>query len=165
MLFCDKFMKIYKKIFIWFILFCSNRSEDEDVASLRLSTASSVSSSSSSLSSTSKSPKRNLSSTVIGKKILFESNLEKSPEKALSKSIQTTPTLGRLGFAQPPSSIANDSTQRAESKYFRNIVGNTADKTKMLSQHNDLDVQINRNNKSPIKSVKLLNNLNALKLK
>lgn len=132
-----------------------------------MSTASSVSSSSSSLSSTSKSPKRNLSNTVIGKKILFESNLQKSTleKTSASKSIQTTPTLGRVqnGHEWPPSSVANDSTQRAESKYFRNIVGNTADKTKMLSQHNDLNVQINRT--SPIKSVKLLNNLNALKLK
>lgn len=88
------------------------------------------------------------------------------PEKlSASKSIQTTPTLGRVINGEwPPSSIANDSTQqRAESKYFRNIVGNTADKAKMLSQHNDLNVQINRS--SPIKSVKLLNNLNALKLK
>ncbi|XP_055315772.1 putative uncharacterized protein DDB_G0277255 isoform X19 [Sitodiplosis mosellana] len=144
----------------------SNRIEDEDVSLLRVSTASSVSSSSSSLSSTSKSPKRNLSNTVIGKKILFENNFQKSTaEKTLaSKSIQTTPTLGRVTNGEwPPTSVANDSTQRAESKYFRNIVGNTADKAKMLSQHNDLNVQINRT--LPIKSVKLLNNLNALKLK
>lgn len=88
-----------------------------------------------------------------------------STEKTLaSKSIQTTPTHGRIINGEwPPSSVVNDSTQRAESKYFRTIVGNTADKAKMLSQHNDLNVQINRT--SPIKSVKLLNNLNALKLK
>lgn len=131
-----------------------------------MSTASSVSSSSSSLSSTSKSPKRNLSNTVIGKKILFESNLQKSIADKMtnSKSILTTQTLGRIVNGEwPPSSIANETTQRAESKYFRNIVGNTADKAKMLSQHNDLNVQMNRT--SPIKSVKLLNNLNALKLK
>lgn len=133
-----------------------------------MSTASSVSSLSCT-SSTSKTPRRNLSSTVIGKKILFE----KSPEKRVCKSIQTSPAHGRI--AQLPrcigshemingelSSIANDSTEQVESKYFRNIVENTSDKTKMLSQNNDLNVQMNR---SPIKSVKLLNNLNALKLK
>lgn len=167
---------IWKLMWIFFSLnFSSNRSEDEDTTSLRMSTASSMSSSSSSLSSTSKSPKRNLSSTVIGKKILFENNLQKTPEKMASKSIMTTPTHGRVAQITryssnnemtanktngewPPSTLANDSTQRAESKYFQNIVGNN-----VLSQHNDLNVQINRT--SPIKSVKLLNNLNALKLK
>lgn len=171
---------------VFIVCFHSNRSEDEDMmASLRMSTASNVStsSSSSSLSSASKSPKRNLSSTVIGKKNLFENNSmqQKVADKMASKSIQTTPTLGRVaqivrasvnnemanggggGCEWPPSTTAADSTQRAECKYFRNIVGNTADKAKLLSQHNDLNVQINRS--SPIKSVKLLNNLNALKLK
>lgn len=96
-----------------------------------------------------------------------------------SKCIQTTPTLGRVaqivrasvnnemanGGEWPPSSTTIDSTQRAECKYFRSIVGNTADKAKLLSQHNDLNVPVQINRSSPIKSVKLLNNLNALKLK
>lgn len=147
----------------------SNRSEDEDSMSQRLSTASSVSTSSSS--SSSLSSKRPTSSNVIGKKILFEQNSQKATEKMASKSIQTTPTLGgRIamnGGEWLPSAPVNDPTQqqqqRTDNKYFRNIVVNTADKSKLLSSHNDLNVQINRT--SPIKSVKLLNNFNALKLK
>lgn len=71
----------------------------------------------------------------------------------------------------PITMVSSEPMHRGDSKYFRNIVANTnatvaaaaADKTKLLSSHNDLNVQINRT--APIKSVKLLNNLNALKLK
>lgn len=77
--------------------------------------------------------------------------------------------VGRINGERQQSITANivsESIQRGESKYFRNIVTNTAatDKSsKMHSSQNDLNVQINRT--APIKSVKLLNNLNALKLK
>lgn len=73
--------------------------------------------------------------------------------------------VGRMEPIQSPT-IISESMHRGDSKYFRNIVTNTAaaaDKSKMHSSHNDLNVQINRT--APIKSVKLLNNLNALKLK
>lgn len=88
-------------------------------------------------------------------------------EHTVSKGIQTTPptiSARKTNGEWPPSSIVNGTkTQRTESQYFQTIVGNTADKAKMLTQHNVLNVQINR--ESPIKSVKLLNNFNALKLK
>lgn len=78
---------------------------------------------------------------------------------------------GRITGEWQQPNMVNEPMHRGDSKYFRNIVANTTaaaavavtDKTKLLSSHNDLNVQINRN--APIKSVKLLNNLNALKLK
>lgn len=127
---------------------------------------------------------------MIGKTLLFEEHLQKStPDKLANRCIQTTTPIttnnahGRIAFPAPlrsrpqhelainskcPSSspltnTANDTISRGESKYFQNIVANTVDKSNLLSSSNDLNVQINR--ASPIKSVKLLNNLNALKLK
>lgn len=116
--------------------------------------------------------------TVIGRKIEYENNLQKASEKQLTKYTKSTPNrfTGTTATTQiNRESVNNTITSNDVSslttsttphdKYLRNIVGNAKNQfeksTKTFTEHNEYNFRMNKS--SPIKSVKLLNNLNVLK--
>lgn len=102
--------------------------------------------------------------TVIGKKILFENNLQKANERQLRYT--TTYNRNQLNHNNNSNKDDDGPASLTRSKYFRSIVGNAANQTTTTTttitiSDNELTHQNNRT--SPIKSIKLLNNLNVLK--
>lgn len=91
---------------------------------------------------------------MIGKKILFENNLQKATERQL----RYTSTYSRKPLNHTNSKPDDGPASLTHGKYFRSIVGNAPNQT---TDNNELTHQINRT--SPIKTIKLLNNLNVLK--
>lgn len=97
--------------------------------------------------------------TVIGKKILFENNLQKANERQL----RYTTAYSRNQRSHNNNSGKEDDgpASLTRGKYFRNIVGNATNQT-ITTSDNEQTHQINRT--SPIKSIKLFNNnLNVLR--
>lgn len=121
----------------------------------------------------------NANASVVNRRAFLENNLQqqKSPEKTPTKSMPTTPILGRSQFSRykPQNNLTTnegwspthttDATALSQGKYFRNIVSNASnsspDKTKAMPD-NEINVQMTQK-ASPTKSVKLLNSLNVLK--
>lgn len=96
--------------------------------------------------------------TVIGKKILFENNLQKANERQLRYT--TAYNRNQLNHNNNSNKDDDGPASLTRGKYFRSIIGNATNQT-TSSDNNELTHQINRT--SPIKSIKLLNNLNVLK--
>lgn len=112
---------------------------------------------------------------MIGRKIEYENNLQKASEKQLSKCTKSTPnrftgttqinreSVNNTITSNDVSSLTTSTTPH--DTYLRNIVGNAKNQfeksTKTFTEHNEYNFRMNKS--SPIKSVKLLNNLNVLK--
>lgn len=105
--------------------------------------------------------------TITNRKAFLEN---RSPSKCASTTL--IPNRSPSAYIEQPTKLstngewscdpANDTTSLSHGKYFRNIVSNCTERSKVLPD-TELNVQITK--AAPTKSVKLLNNLNVLKSK
>lgn len=110
--------------------------------------------------------------TVMDRKLFYETNLQKANEKPLIKCTKSTPNLNRLCIASSADAQHNENGQLTNDpaamskhdKYCRNIVSTTKihfENTKTMHDGNEINYRAQKT--APIKSVKMLNNLNVLK--
>lgn len=118
-----------------------------------------------------------IANTVMDRKLFYETNLQRTADKPLIKTTKSTPNLNRLcATAAATASVDTPANENGRltahdmaamtkhDKYCRNIVSTTKihfENTKALHESNELNYRVQK--VSPIKSVKLLNNLNVLR--
>lgn len=120
-----------------------------------------------------------IANTVMDRRLFYETNLQTTIDKPIIKSTKSTPNLNRLCATAAATASANSDAWANENgrlmtngaapmtkhdKYCRNIVSTTKihfENTKALHGSNELNYRVQKT--TPIKSVKLLNNLNVLK--
>lgn len=113
-----------------------------------------------------------VANTVMDRKLFYETNLQKANEKPLIKCTKSTPNLNRICIASNSDGqhnengrLTNDMAAMSKhDKYCRNIVSTTKihfENTNTVHDGNETNHRMQKT--TPIKSVKMLNNLNVLK--
>lgn len=125
-----------------------------------------------------------IANTVMGRRLFYETNMQKAAEKPLIKCTKSTPNLNRMCATATTNNnnittttnshmqlnenarpINDAAAMSKHDKYCRNIVSTTKihfENTKALHDSNELNYRVQKVT-TPTKSAKLLNNLNVMK--